>query len=196
MNLKNKLNELKEMCISNNVPIIRDNTEKFIINYINDNNISTVLEIGTAYGYSAFSICMNCNIKYFESIEKNINSYNIAKKFIDPLNIKHLNLIYFDAFKYTPIKKFDLIFIDGPKANQIELFEKYINFLKPNGKIIIDNLYLQKIRNIEDSKKTNSQKNLIKKLDNFVDYLKNIKNYKFELIDIDDGVGVISKYEQ
>lgn len=195
MELKNKLKTLREICIKDNIPLVRKNTEEFIINFINSNNIQSILEIGTAYGYSCLSFYLNCKLEYIESLEKNPNNYQFAKKYIDELNLQNIKIINTDAFEYHPSQNFDLIFIDGPKGRQIELFEKYVQFLKPGGKIIIDNLYLNKIRNIDKEARTKSQDKLLEKLDSFVEYLKHLSNYKFELIDIDDGVGVVYKYE-
>lgn len=195
MDLNSKLLELKNICINNNIPIIRDNTLDLILDWIKNNDIYSILEIGTAYGYSSLAFSMNEKINFIETIEKNFNNYKIAIDFISPLKIEKLNLLNIDAFEYETNKKFDLIFIDGPKSNQIKLFNKYLHFLSDNGVIFIDNLYLNKIRNIPEESKTNSQKNIIKKVDEFVNYLKSQKSWKFELIDIDDGVGIVKKYE-
>lgn len=195
MEVKNKLIELKNICLNNNIPIVRDKTLELIINYIYKNNIYSILEIGTAYGYSCLAFSLINQINYVETIEKNVENYKIATNFLNPLNIQKLKLLNLDAFEYQTEKKFDLIFIDGPKSNQIELFRKYCRFLSKNGTIFIDNLYLNKIRNIPNENKTKSQKNIIKKVDEFVEYLKTQNEWNFELIDIDDGVGIVRRYE-
>ena len=195
MELKNKLDKLKSKCIIDKIPIIRDNTLKFIINFIKENNIGSILEIGTAYGYSAFNFKILSNIKYIVSLEKNLEKFNIAKKYLKSLNISNIDLININAFDYDTNLKFDLVFMDGPKSNQIELFQKFSNYLNPKGIIIIDNLYLNKIRLIDDNLKTKNQKSLINKLDKFIIYLQNLKNYSFELINIDDGIGIVKRYD-
>lgn len=195
MDLKSKLLELKKICINNNIPIIRENTLDLILDYIKKNDVYSILEIGTAYGYSSLAFSLSEKVNFIETIEKNFNNYKIAIDFISPLKIEKLNLLNIDAFEYKTQKKFDLIFIDGPKSNQIELFNKYSEFLSNNGVIFIDNLYLNKIRTIPEERKTSSQKKIIKKVDEFVNFLKSQKDWKFELIDIDDGVGIVKKYE-
>lgn len=196
MELKNKLSKIKKDCILDNIPIIRDKTLQFILNFVSSHNIKTILEIGTAYGYSSFAFKIFSNIEKIISLEKNKFNYEKANYYLEYMNISDVKFINIDAFEYFPNEKFDLIFMDGPKGNQIKLFEKYVSFLNPNGYIIIDNLYLNKIRLIDDNLKTKNQKSIIFKLDNFINYLKNIENYNFSIIEIDDGIGVVSKNEE
>ena len=45
-----------------------------------------------------------------------------------------------DAADFTTDEKYDLIFIDGPKAQNLKFFMKFSNNLSENGVIITDNL--------------------------------------------------------
>lgn len=152
---------LKDICIQNNIPIVRDKTLDLIKRIIIKNNYSSILEIGSAYGYSAACFSEIDCINKIVSIEKNINDYKIAKKYEN----EKINFINADAFEYQPNQTFDFIFIDGPKSHQEELFDKYEKFLNKNGTIFIDNIYLKKFQN--KSFLTKNQKSLINKVNNF-----------------------------
>jgi len=55
--------------------------------------------------------------------------------------------------------------------------------------IFIDNLYLKKFDNKEVL--TKDQTKLLEKVKNFHSWLVNNKNFKFEEVNIDDGLGII-----
>ena len=44
--------EIKSLAHKNNVPIMQDATSEFICSFIKSHNVKSVLEIGTAVGYS------------------------------------------------------------------------------------------------------------------------------------------------
>ena len=44
------IDQIKEYAIANNVPIMSDSGIRFLTNYIKDNNIKDILEVGTAIG--------------------------------------------------------------------------------------------------------------------------------------------------
>ncbi len=181
------LEQLKQLCIKNKIPIVRDKTLELIKEIIIKNNYSSILEIGSAYGYSALSLSQIKSISKIISVEKNRNNYLIAKQFS---NTK-LQFINVDAFEFECNDSFDLIFIDGPKSHQEILFNKYLNNLKDNGTIFIDNIFLKKFDHLD--KLTKNQNNLVNKVKAFREWLLSNPNIKVEIIDIDDGIAIISK---
>ena len=73
------LDELEKYAKENNVPIIQKDGLNFLIEYIKENNITNILEIGTAIGYSAINMALiNENIKIV-TIERNEEMYIIYK---------------------------------------------------------------------------------------------------------------------
>jgi predicted O-methyltransferase YrrM len=142
------------------VAIVRAETIKLIMRKIQERNFSTILEIGTGYGYSAGMICKNCAIKKLTTIEINPVHCQLAKKFLR--EFKQVECINMDAHDFLPKQKYDLIFFDGPKSRQETLIMRYLPFLSTNGMIIIDNLYLKRISEIVD--KNRQQKALLKKI--------------------------------
>ncbi len=178
---------LKDLCIRDNIPIVRDNTLKLIKEIIIKNNYSSILEIGSAYGYSAVCFSEIDCVNKIVSIEKNIENFKIAKQYEN----KKINFINGDAFEVFLNEKFDFIFIDGPKSHQGTLFDKYRNLLNDGGTIFIDNIYLKKF----DSRKhlTKNQKNLLTKVTNFRNWLSELKDFNVDIKDIDDGIAIVTK---
>ena len=143
-----RLKALEKYAEENNVPIIQKEGLNFILNYIKENKVKKILEIGTAIGYSAISMALiDKNIK-ITTIERNKEMFSLAKKNVKDFNLeKRINIIYADALEAEIKDKYDLIFIDAAKAQYIKFFEKYKSNLKENGAIITDNLNFHGLAN-------------------------------------------------
>ena len=99
---------------------------QFLTNFIKDNNIKNILEIGTAIGYSAIKMALVDNDINIISIERDEERYNKAVKNIKKFKLNNrIKLIKDDAFNVELNEKFDLIFIDAAKAQSIKFFNKF-----------------------------------------------------------------------
>ncbi|WP_031489374.1 O-methyltransferase [Ureaplasma canigenitalium] len=180
-----------KLCIEKNIPILRWQTFQYIVEKINNNQYQSYLEIGTAFGYSSIGIYTFCSsINKINTIEKNNVHYLTAKSYIDQINDPSFVIVNEDAFEYTPSSTFDVILIDGPKQKQQQLITKYLPYLNQNGIMFIDNLYLKKFRNQEH--KTPYMEKVLNDLNQLLIWLKNNDQFDFTLIDIDDGLGLIT----
>ena len=193
--MEEKIKELEEYAINNNIPIMQKDGIEFLINYIKENNIKNILEIGTAIGYSSIRMALvNENIKV-TTIERNKDRFEIAENNINSFNLKNrINLIYKDALEVELNDKYDLIFIDAAKAQNIKFFEKYKNNLENNGTIITDNMYFHGLI-FKDNKDIESRnlRQLMRKLKNYHKFLKENKEYNTEFIDLGDGIAITKK---
>jgi predicted O-methyltransferase YrrM len=149
--------------ISSNIKNIEGN---FIIDTIKKNNFKNTLEIGCAFGISAFYILSVKNTKLtsidpFQKTQWNNNGINLLKEF-DLL--KNHTLIEQKSYEALPmlLKKygnnsFDFIFIDGWHTFDYTLVDFfYANLLlKVNGIIIIDDALHNGVKKCVDYLKTN-----------------------------------------
>lgn len=180
---ENKLKKLYELSIENRIPLLDKNTAVFICNIINKKNIQHILEIGSGAGYSSGFFSLHCPvIKSIESIEKDYSRFLLASENKVSNKIKFINSSYPE---FIPAKKYDLIFLDGPKSSIYEQVKFYQNFLNEKGIIIIDNINLNRL-NLE---KKNSRKLYDKMLLNKKLLLENYPRSEF--IDIEDGIIII-----
>lgn len=173
-----------------NVSYLRDKTLNLVIDIIKENNIKTVLEIGTGVGYSSYMIATNFKNINIDSVELSQERFNVAKELLT--DFENICIFNINCFQFKTSKQYDLILIDGPKRNQKELLNKLINYAHDDTIFFIDNIKLQKIRSI--NQKSNNQQKIIDSLDEFKTYLDtNPNNIKFKYIDIEDGVMVGSR---
>ncbi|MCV3728270.1 hypothetical protein OF376_00505 [Ureaplasma miroungigenitalium] len=188
--MTDRLITLQTRCLKEKIPLMREQTIKYIIEQMNQHKVTSYLEIGTAYGYSALSVkTFVPTLATLVTLEKDETRVQIAHSYLQDL--PGVQLVHTDCFVYEPEQLFDVIVLDGPKGQQITLFEKYIKFLKPQGQMFIDNLFLKALR--EQTQPTKNQTKLLMKVDAFVDYLQKLTDYHFTMLDIDDGLGIITK---
>ena len=122
------MKELEEYAKINNIPIMQKDGILYLINYIKENNIKNILEIGSAIGYSSIMMAsINSDIR-ITTIERDKDRYDLAVFNIKKYNLdKQINIIYGDAVDTDITGMYDLIFIDAAKGKNIFFFEKYKN---------------------------------------------------------------------
>lgn len=188
------MDRLEEYAACNNIPIMQKDGILFLTDYIKKNKIRRILEIGSAIGYSA--ICMaqvDKNIKVV-TIERDESRYKVATENIINYNLSdQVEIVFGDALELDINGKFDLIFIDAAKAQYIKFFEKYKNNLTDNGVIISDNLNFHGLTEENVIIKSKNLRGLVRKINEYKEFLRNNKEFHTDFLMIGDGIGVSKK---
>ncbi|MEG0364938.1 MAG: O-methyltransferase [Erysipelotrichales bacterium] len=191
------IKEIKEYALVNDVPIFEEETRDFIIDLIKNEEVSNILEIGSAIGYSA--ICMasvNNDIK-ITTIERDRERFDIACDNISNMDLdKQISIYCEDALEFdeTQLKKeYDLIFIDAAKAQYQKFFEKYAPYLKKDGLVIIDNVDFHGFVNGDRITTNRNTRQLVGKIKRFLEYIENNNQYTNEYFKIGDGIIVCKR---
>ena len=186
--------DLEEYAHKNNIPIMMSDGIEFLLEYIKNNNIKNILEIGAAIGYSAIRMALVNDSIRVTTIERDEERYNEALKNVNEFNLSsRINIILSDAFDVELKDKYDLIFIDAAKSQYIKFFEKFKVNLKNNGVIVSDNLNFHGLVHENEKNLSRNVRGLVRKLNNYVDYLKNNDEFETEFYDIGDGVSISKK---
>ncbi len=183
---------MKEYADKQNVPIMTDDGINYLVKYIEKNNIKKILEIGTAIGYSSILMALVNEDIEITSIERDEKRYLEAVKNVKSLGLeKRINLIYNDAIEVNLKDKFDLIFIDAAKAQNIRFFEKFEKNLNNNGTIITDNLSFHGlVSKKEEEIESRNLRALIRKIKDYIAFLKTNNNFETVFLDVGDGLAV------
>ena len=191
-----QLEEIEEYAKINNVPIMMKDGIEYLTNYIKENNIKNILEIGTAIGYSAIKMCLVDNDIKVTTIERDLNRYQEALKNIEKFNLEdRIKVIYADALEVEFNEEFDLIFIDAAKSQYIKFFEKFDKNLKIGGVIFSDNLNFHGLTHTSEFIPSRNVRGIVRKLNNYINYLKELTNYETTFLDIGDGISISIKIE-
>lgn len=185
------MKELEEYAKINKVPIMQKDGILYLCDYIKNNNVTSILEIGSAIGYSSIMMAnVDDNIK-ITTIEKDKDRYLVAVDNIKKYNKeKQINIIYGDAVDTNITDMYDLIFIDASKGKNIYFFNKYKNILNKNGTIITDNLSFHGL--VENSAliKTKNQRGIVNKIKDYIEFLDNNEEFTTTYVEVGDKISI------
>lgn len=193
--MKELILEMERYAGANNVPIIEFESIKFIMKYIKLNKVKSILELGTAIGYSAILMANANDFCEITTIEKDDKRYREAVKNVNKSGFdKRIEVVYNDALEVNLAgHKYDLIFIDAAKGQYIKYFEKFCNYLNPGGVIITDNLDFHGLVKNKGAIKSKNVRGIVTKIENYIEFLKNNKDFVTKFYDIGDGLSVSFK---
>lgn len=187
------LNEIEEDARVNAVPIIGREVAEYLKFLVSTNkNIKDILEIGTATAYSGITMLAEIQERdgSLTTIEIDETRFNTAKENFKKSKLNGVNQILGDAGEEIKKlnKKFDFVFIDAAKGQYKIFFEDSFKLLNEDGIIFIDNIMFRGYLYRESHKR---YKTIVKRLDEFIDYL--YQNYNFVLLPVSDGIGIVYK---
>ncbi|MDU5149412.1 O-methyltransferase [uncultured Anaerococcus sp.] len=185
--------ELREYADANNVPIMKTETKEFLKTLVSISKPKSILEIGTAIGYSSlvFSKYSDADIT---TIELSSEMANIAKDNFKRYG-KTINLINDDAEKAltTLNQGFDFVFIDANKSNYKFYFDYVDKYLLNKGGIIVADNILFRGEVCNDDLIEKRKITIVKRLRNFLAYITKREDYKTSIVPIGDGLSISYK---
>ncbi len=190
--MKEIIKEIEDYAEKENIPIIEKKSINFINKLIDLNNVETILEIGTAIGYSAIMMALaNDKIK-ITTIEKDEKRYIEALKNIKKCNLEErITVVFQDALEVNMAGlNYDLIFIDAAKGQYQRYFDKFQYYLNKGGIIITDNLKFHGLVGNKEQAGSKNVEKLVEKIEGYIDYLKTNPEFATKFYDVGDGLSV------
>ena len=193
--------ELEQDALSRNIPVMQKEGIDFLIQKLNEIHAKSCLEIGSAIGYSSMMMATFVEGLHIDTIELNEERYQEAVCNIHERQLEHRISIYNDdaltfdkqKLKYYP---YDCLFIDAAKAQYQKFFEKYVDLVKDDGIIIVDNLDFHGMIFDIDHIKNRNTKQLVKKIKRFKDWIFNHEDYDVTYYQVGDGICVIQRKDK
>ena len=186
------LEEIRVYGEENDVPISKADTQEFLLNLIKENNYMSVLEIGTAIGYSTIAFASTNCVSKVDSVEIDENRLLVARENIKKSGLdKKIKLCHMDAkeFLQNNENKYDFIYLDGPKGQYINYLPYLLNMLNKNGTLVADNLFFHGMVTGEIPV-TKGCRSMIKGLKNYIQEITTNPNLETKILNIGDGLGV------
>ena len=138
------LEQIEKEALADRVPIIRKETQSFLKVLLTLKKPMSILEIGTAVGFSALLMSEyapeDCKITTIEKFEKRIP---IARNnFVRGKKEEQIQLLEGDALESMKGLKgsYDFIFMDAAKAQYIHYLPEAVRLLNPEGILLTDNV--------------------------------------------------------
>jgi predicted O-methyltransferase YrrM len=189
--LTEDLKNLRERSEEERVPIILKETETYLINFLKILKPKSVLEIGTAVGYSSMVFKEVLKDAKIVTLEKDEDMAKIAKENMISMGYD-IDIYQGDAREVIESLSdtFDLVFIDAAKSHYREFFDMSIKKCKRGAVIISDNVLL-KASTADDSYDINRRhKSNIKKMREYLNYLNERKDLSTAILSCGDGLAI------
>ena len=192
------IKELKTYAEFEKVPIMQDEGIDYLTSFIVKKQIESVLEVGTAIGYSAIKMCLASPKVKVVTIERDKERYMEALKNIKQAGLeKRIIPIFKDALDVKLKEKFDLIFLDGAKAQNINFFEHFEGNLEKDGYFITDNINFHGLVDKDEKDiKSKNLRGLVRKIKAYKDFLANNDKYDTKFLKIGDGISVTKRKKE
>ena len=192
------LSEEQMYANENFVPIIRPNSAKYLYDFVKDKKINTVLEIGTAIGYSG-SIMLSAGATKLKTIDINDKSLSVAKNTFSKLGFSdRVEIVNKDAKVVlqelvSNDEKFDLIFLDGAKGQYINYLPNLKKLLNKYGYIFADNVLLSGM--VESKEKIPHRKRtMVVNLRKYLELINTDEDFDTNLIRLEDTASLLYFY--
>ena len=189
---KIQLEIIKKNALDDHIPIIMDDTLEYIYKLYEGKKINTILEIGTAVGYSAICFTKFLNEDgIIDTIERDEKRIEEAKSNIKKAEVENnINIIYGDAVEILPTinKKYDMIFIDAAKGKYPFFLKEALRMLNKDGIILADNI-LYKGYVMSDYNK-HKQRTAVRNLREYIKLVTENPNLETEILEVGDGLAV------
>lgn len=189
-----ELKDIEKYASEYKIPIMQEEGLEFLLQYIEENNITKILEIGAAIGYSAIRMALLRPDIQIVTVERDSERYREAVNNIKAFGLENQITIYhMDAFDFELDEQFDFIFIDAAKAQYTKFFEKFKKNLSPRGTILSDNLNFHGLTEDPEQIKSKNLRSLVRKINAYREFLKENQEFETKFYDLGDGIAVSIK---
>ena len=184
--------QIKNKALENHIPIIMDDTLEVISKIMKENQIKSILEIGTAVGYSA--ICFSKYMTedgFIDTIERDEERIKEARENIKNMELQEkINIYEGDAVEILPTlnKKYDMVFIDAAKGKYPFFLKESLRMLNKDGIIFADNI-LYKGYVMSDYNK-HKQRTAVRNLREYIKEVTENPNIETEILEVGDGLAI------
>ena len=197
------LAELRRSNEDEDVPLIFTETEEILGLLIGLTHPRRILEIGTAYGYSALYFAKKLPEAHITTIERNPVMVDAARaefssrkeggridlRVGDAAEI--LDQLVCDLAEADESEKFDFVFIDAAKSHYREFFESVEKICTKDALIVCDNILLKGWILEAEGKDAKRHRTSIKYMKKYLEYLHERDDLEVTVLTGADGLAII-----
>ena len=191
-----EMKEILHYARENHIPVLLEDTAKLLFNLAYKLQPKNMLEIGTAIGYSG-TLLLSASKTKLTTIENFDSNYDLAKKHFESAGISNnVEMLFGDAYNVivdllNAGKKFDFIFLDGPKGQYIKYLPILKQLLSDGGILVSDNVHFKGMV-FWEGVIPHRKRTIVVNLRKFLETIKNDTDFMWKELKIGDGV-MISK---
>lgn len=179
-------------------PIIRPKTLEYLRKILKEKQPQAILEIGTYIGCSTAIMLEDCPSSHVVTVDKDANLCHCAE-----LNLKELGffgryeIVNDDAFNvidglHKQNKKFDLIFLDGPKGQYLKYLPLLKDMLNIGGVLFADDVLFHGYVG-QNGLVKHKHRTIATNLRKFLKLIQEDKDFITNIYDFEDGFSISEK---
>ena len=193
------LKELEEFARRENIPIIPHETVAFFRLFLQTMQPKSILEIGTAIGFSALLMAEQVPDARITTIDRNEEMIGFAKENFARFDQRNqITLLEGDAVDLLEHieQRFDLIFMDSAKSKYIVFLPEVLKRLEVGGVVILDDIFQggDVARDIMEVRR--GQRTIYRGLQRLFDATLDHPGLTASLIPLGDGILMIRKNQE
>ena len=193
------LKELEEFARRENIPIIPHETVAFFRLFLQTMQPKSILEIGTAIGFSALLMAEQVPDARITTIDRNEEMIGFAKENFARFDQRNqITLLEGDAVDLLEHieQRFDLIFMDSAKSKYIVFLPEVLKRLEAGGVVILDDIFQggDVARDIMEVRR--GQRTIYRGLQRLFDATLDHPGLTASLIPLGDGILMIRKNQE
>lgn len=194
--MNSTLEEIRRLSEVEFLPILSKECEKVLVDLMKSENPTKILEIGTCVGYSSSIMLLNSNAS-IETIELDEERLNVAKNVWKAQGLQDRVTSYLgdanEILKDVILgKKYDFVFLDGPKSRYLEHLNIVLDSVNKGGIILADDVLFFGLVNGEEHV-AHKHRTIVRHLREFLNDIKNRDDLDVNLIDEGNGIAIIRK---
>lgn len=188
----NKIEQIRIKARENYVPILQDVSLEFIEKILEERKPKSILEVGTAVGYSA--LCFSRHLAdggKIVTMELNEEMVRIARENIKDNGMEDvIEVVHGDAYEHmkTLDEKFDVVFIDAAKGQYMKYLEEAMRLTKSGSIIIADNVLFK--GRVLGEYNEHKHRTAVNRLREYLKRIEEDERLDSSLYDIGDGIAV------
>lgn len=185
----------------NFIPVLLEDTANLLVDYLIEYQPKVILEIGTAIGYSGSIILDTLPYAHLTTMELDENSYKVAEGHFSQFGLSgRVTQVLGDAHDVlddlvAQNKKYDFIFLDGPKGQYIKYLCKLEKLLNCRGILFADNVLYRHMVNGTDWV-PHKKRTIVVNLRKYIAEVTTNPTWNTHVYDIGDGVAVSFKTKE
>lgn len=189
------LRELEELCARDDIPLIPPETARLLSVMVSGMLAGSILELGTAYGYSALVMARaQPETGRIWTVDPDHRRAAIARSFFVRAGVAdRIEIIEQAALEVLPKltqRQYDIVFIDALKEEYAEYLRLALPHVKRSGLVIVDNLLWHHRASLPEA---DSDAETTKSIRRFNRMFLSHPELNAAILPIGDGVGVGAK---
>lgn len=189
--------EMEAFAKEHHVPIMQLSGIEALNQLLRIQKPTSILEIGTAIGYSAIRMATALPKTKIVTIERDSERVEYAKQFIARSQAANqITVIEGDALEVEiegEGSTFDAVFIDAAKGQYLKFFEKYSPLVPSGGVLYIDNMYMHGLSDLDIKEVPRRKRTMIRNLKQFSEWIMQHPDYTSAFFPIGDGLLICLK---